>query len=257
MNMIGVQGYTIRDYIANKAQFGETLKKLRKIGYTCLDHGIPQEMTAAEYRDMLAENDIKPLKVGSDVYTLLDNPAKAVKDAHELGVDLVTVLSIPKNMRGSEDGYHQYAADLNRAGEIVKKEGLRLAYHAHAFEFCSFGGYNGMDIIINESESVEIVPDTHWVAAGGINPPDFIRRLHGRCTQVHFKDYGIDSGTEILESVPRIYSEVGQGNLNWPDIVRACKETGVRTYLVEQDTCRIDPFTSLTTSFKAIKLLGL
>lgn len=257
MNNIGVQGYTIRDYMSSKEQFTETLIKLRKIGYTCLDHGIPQGMTAVEFKEMLHETDILPIKVGTDLYTLLENPAQSIQDAHGLGVDLVMVVSIPKNMRGSESDFHQYAADLNRAGNLLKKEGLRLAYHTHAFEFCSFGGYNGMDIMINETDCVEFVPDTHWVAAGGLNPPDFIRRLQGRCTQIHCKDYGIDTGTEIVENVPRIYAEVGQGNLNWPEIVRACKETGIRTFLVEQDFCKVDPFTSLTTSFHALKRLGV
>jgi len=257
MNMIGVQGYTIRNYMKDKAQFGETLAKIRKIGYTCLDHGIPGDMTAAEYRDLLEENDIKPLIVNSSVDAVLKDPAKAAADAHTLGVELVTVISIPKSLRGSEDGFHRFAADLNRACEAMKKEGLRLAYHTHAFDFSSFGGYNGVDIFINETDDVEIVPDTHWIAAAGINPPDFIRRLNGRCSQVHFKDYAIDTGTDILENVPRLYAEVGQGNLNWPDIVRACREIGIRKYLVEQDDCKVDPFTSLTCSFNAIKRLGI
>ena len=257
MNMIGVQGYTLRDYIGTREEFAETLSKIRKLGYTCLDHGIPAEMTAGEYKELLKEKDIKPLKVGGEVYEILKNPSATIKDARELGVDLVAVLSIPKAMRYGEEGYHKFAADLNTAAAILKKEGLRTAYHTHAFEFCSFGGYNGMDIILNETENAEIVPDTHWIAAGGLNPPDFIRRLAGRCTQIHFKDYGIDARTEILENVPRIYSEVGQGNLNWPEIAKACRETGIRTFLVEQDTCKVDPFTSLEISFKAIKELGL
>ena len=140
---------------------------------------------------------------------------------------------------------------------MLRKERLRFGYHAHSFEFCSFGGYNGVDILLNETDHLELVPDTHWIAAAGLNPPDFIRRLNGRCHMVHFKDYGIDAGTDILENVPRIYAEVGQGNLNWPEIVRACKEVGVRTFCVEQDICKIDPFTSLTTSFHAMKRLGL
>ena len=258
MNMIGVQGYTIREHMSTKESFSEALSKIRKIGYTCLDHGVPREMTAAEYMEMLTFHDIKPLKAASDVYAILENPKTVVEEAHILGVDIITVISIPKKMRGNENDYHKYAEDLNRAGGILKKEGLRIAYHNHAFEFCSFGGYTGIDIIINETDdNVEFVPDTHWVAAAGVNPSDFIRKLIGRCTQIHFKDYAIDFGTEVLESVPRLFAEVGCGNLNWPDIVRACRETGIRIFIVEQDKCKIDAFTSLEISYKAIKSLGL
>lgn len=32
MNRLGVQGYTIRDYMKDKKQFGETLKNFGKLG---------------------------------------------------------------------------------------------------------------------------------------------------------------------------------------------------------------------------------
>lgn len=257
MNRLGVQGYTIRDYINTKEEFAATLRKLHEIGYTCLDHGIPAGMTAREFKELLHDNGFEPLKVGTDVYSLLADPGKYINDAHELGVDLVMALSIPKDMRYGEAGYHQFAADMNRAANMMHAEGLRLGYHFHSFEFCSFGGYNGMDILLNETEYMELVPDTHWIAGAGINPPDFIRRLNGRCKMVHFKDYGIDAGPGILETVPRIYAEVGEGNLNWPAIVQACKEIGVNTFCVEQDFCKVDPFHSLTISYQAMKRLGL
>jgi len=257
MNMIGVQGYTVRDYMADKAQFAETLTKLRKIGYTCIDHGIPQGMTASEFKQFLIDHDIKPLKVGSDVATLLKDKTQVIKDAHELGVDVVTILTIPLDMRGNEDGYKKFATDANQVAKDLKNEGLRTAYHHHAIEFQSFGGYNGMDIFINEAEDLDFILDTHWIAAAGVNPSDFIRRLKGRCPFIHFKDYGIDApDVNKVEQVPRIYCEVGQGNLDWVSIAQACMDTGVNTVVVEQDICKVNPFTSLEISYKAIKNLG-
>jgi sugar phosphate isomerase/epimerase len=258
MNIIGVQAYTVRDFMADEAQVNETLGKLSKIGYCGIESGIPAGLTATAFKAMLDSHGLKPLSVGGSIYSLMEDPSKAVADARVLGVDTAFVGSIPDEMRGSEDGYHQFAKDLNRAGEHLKKEGLKLTYHNHAFEFFSFGGYNGMDILLNETtEDVYFLPDTHWLAAAGVNPPDFIRRLAGRCFRIHCKDYGIDNNIEILESVPRVYAEVGRGNLNWPDIVRACRETGITTFVVEQDFCKGDPFASLEISYKAVKSLGL
>lgn len=257
MNRLGVQGYTIREYIKDKAQFTDTLQKLRSIGYTCLDHGIPQGMTAREYGKLLRNNGFEPLKVDSDIASLLADPEKHIKNAYELGVDLVMSWSIPKELRGGEEGYHRFAEDLNKIGNILHREGLRFGYHSHAFEFVSFGGYTGLDILLNETEHLELIPDTHWLAAGGVDPANFIRRFGARCRMIHFKDYAIQAGTDILENVPRTYAEVGQGNLNWPSIVQACREVGISTFCVEQDYCKVDPFTSLAISYRAMKQLGL
>jgi sugar phosphate isomerase/epimerase len=51
--------------------------------------------------------------------------------------------------------------------------------------------------------------------------------------------------------------EVGEGNLNWPEIIEACRHAGVEYYAVEQDTCCRDPFESLAISLRNLKAMGL
>jgi len=67
---------------------------------------------------------------------------------------------------------------------------------------------------------------------------------------VHFKDMTVVNGEPVM-------AEVGEGNLNWPRIIAACRETGVQWYAVEQDTCRRDPFESLGISLRNLKDMGL
>jgi sugar phosphate isomerase/epimerase len=70
--------------------------------------------------------------------------------------------------------------------------------------------------------------------------------------QVHLKDFA------VLNNEP-IWTELGQGNLNMPAILTACKAAGVRDYLVEQDECPItkNPFQSLEISLDYLHGLGL
>jgi sugar phosphate isomerase/epimerase len=70
--------------------------------------------------------------------------------------------------------------------------------------------------------------------------------------QVHLKDW------MILANEPA-WTEVGEGNLNMPAVLKACKSAGVRTYIVEQDQCPVtnDPFKSIEISFRNLKRLGL
>ena len=52
------------------------------------------------------------------------------------------------------------------------------------------------------------------------------------------------------ESVPRTaFKEVGSGTLDWPGILEAASESGVKQYFVEQDQTPGDPIESLRESF--------
>ena len=77
------------------------------------------------------------------------------------------------------------------------------------------------------------------------------RQSTGRIPCVHLKDM-------IIKHQPRsAMAECGEGNLNWPAILQACKTAGVEWYIVEQDICHRDPFESLAISLRNLKAMGL
>jgi sugar phosphate isomerase/epimerase len=55
----------------------------------------------------------------------------------------------------------------------------------------------------------------------------------------------------------QLFAEVGEGNLEWPQILEACRDANIEWYLVEQDICQRDPFESLGISLRNLKRLGL
>ena len=93
--------------------------------------------------------------------------------------------------------------------------------------------------------------DTYWIAHGGGDPAQWINRCAGRLPCVHLKDMSVGPDRQ-----PRM-AEVGEGNLNWPVILRACREAGVIWYIVEQDVFYRDPFDSLETSLRNLQQMGL
>ena len=48
-------------------------------------------------------------------------------------------------------------------------------------------------------------------------------------------------------------TEIGNGNLEWKEIVKAADEAGCKWYIVEQDVCPASPFDSLKQSYEYIK----
>ena len=78
----------------------------------------------------------------------------------------------------------------------------------------------------------------------------YLRRLKDRMHIVHLKDLAMRGGEQL-------FAEVGEGNLEWPQILEACQEADIEWYLVEQDTCQGDPFESLGISLRNLNRLGL
>ena len=66
---------------------------------------------------------------------------------------------------------------------------------------------------------------------------------------IHFKDL------KIKDNTPK-YAEIGQGNLEWDEIIEACEYANVEFALVEQDTCEGDPFDSLKISYDYLSKKG-
>ena len=97
--------------------------------------------------------------------------------------------------------------------------------------------------------------DTYWIQYGGKNPVKEIKKLAGRLPCVHFKDYAIARGPRD----PSIrFAPIGSGNLDWDEIIAACKESGVKYALIEQDNSfGADPFECLKISYDFLISKGL
>ncbi|MCL6630865.1 MAG: GIY-YIG nuclease family protein [Armatimonadetes bacterium] len=101
---------------------------------------------------------------------------------------------------------------------------------------------------------VEKVRDLDWLVTSSetealILENNLIKR-HSPRFNVHLKDMAIQNRTQIM-------AEIGEGNLNWPRILDACRKAGVEWYIVEQDTCERDPFESLAISLRNLKAMGI
>ena len=259
----GAQIYTVRDYIGTQEEYVASLRKIADIGYNSIQtYG--WKCSDEEHKAILKDFGLTTESVGGDYEQLLNDPAaiaKVIKDAHFYETDLVSIGTLPVGLRESREGYLQFADGINKIGAQLKKEGLHLLYHTHALEFFSLGGGDtGWDLLFRETdpEAFWYCMDTHWIQSGGRNPVDYILKCKGRLPLVHFKDYKIIGGASYIEEVIKAFGEVGEGNLNWPAIIEACRQTEARACIVEQDNCYgKDPFDCLKTSFDNMVKFGL
>lgn len=241
---IGAQYYTIRDYARTMEDFEESCRKVREIGYQTVQiSGTP--LKAAEMKPVLDHYGLKVTVTHRSFEDFRDNLAEVMEYNRTLGCDLCGLGCMPVWARENSESLTRFIREAGETASKLHKEGLYFGYHNHAFEFAKLDGRFLMDRLTEETDPEEFrfITDTYWIQAGGLDPAAFIRKLGSRTMAVHFKDLkaNLDNTTEM--------AEVGEGSLNWDGIIAACEETGVKWALVEQDTCRRNPFESLKISY--------
>jgi len=168
----------------------------------------------------------------------------------EIGNPYVVCSFLPEDRREDEAGLRTTAQSLNRIGAACMERGLQFCYHNHAFEFETFGGRYGLDILYDATEPhlVRAEVDTYWVQFAGLDPAELIRRYGERVTLVHLKD---------MDPQDRSFAEVGEGTLDWEAIFAASEEARTEWYVVEQDHCKRPPLQSVCLSLKNLRAMGV
>ena len=84
-----------------------------------------------------------------------------------------------------------------------------------------------------DPDKFKFILDAYWLSFSGVNPVDYIKKLKDRIACVHLKDIRVSNGKPEIQ-----LCEVGAGNINWDDVIEACKYANVPYAVVEQDTCQ-------------------
>lgn len=250
-SVIAAQMYTLREFTRTPADIAATMKKVREIGYEAVQLSALGPIETAELKRILDGEGLKVCATHADYETLRDETEAVVEEHRLLDCQYVAIGGLPKEYR-TADGYPRFAREASEVARRLAEHGLTFGYHNHSFELEKFGGRTGLAILYEDSDpevfTAEI--DTYWIQHGGGDPAAWIRKVAGRSPLVHLKDMGVSGGKPVM-------AEVGEGNLNWPAILDACREAGVVWYIVEQDTCQRSPFESLKISLENLRGMGL
>ena len=247
---IAAQLWTVRELLKTPAGIAETLKEVRALGYAAVELAGLGPIETGRLRTCLDEAGLACISAHRPYARITGEPGAVADEMNALGSKFVAC-GLPGEMR-SAAGFREGAKRLSEAGARLAERGVTLAYHNHGFEFERFGGRRGLEILYDESDPQHLQGeiDTYWVQHGGANPAHWCRRLRHRLPLVHLKDMGIIKGKQT-------YVEIGEGNLDWPEILAACREAGTGWYIVELDTCPREPLESLRISLENLRALGL
>lgn len=251
MTKIAAQLYTVRDFTKTPRDIATTLKKVKKIGYGAVQLSALGPIEPEELKRILNNEGLVVCVTHTPYERICNEMDKVIYEHYLWGCKYVAIGSMPGEYQNRR-GYSRFAKEASEVGRKLKANGLTFGYHNHSFELEKFGKRTGLDILYEESDPGVFFAelDTYWIQHGGGDPAIWIRKLKGRVPLVHLKDMGIFEGKQVM-------CEVGEGNLNWSEILKACRDAGVIWYIVEQDICQRDPFESLAISLRNLKDMGL
>ncbi|MEM6551535.1 MAG: sugar phosphate isomerase/epimerase [Planctomycetota bacterium] len=259
---IAAQMYTLRDHCATPSDIAATCAKLKEMGFGAIQASAAGFATieASELKTILDDTGMVccATHFGLDK---LENVEASVAYHETIGCGLTAIGGF--GFGGStEQDWVDFVQKYNALAKRYAETSLRLGYHNHSHEFSPFGladepakiDPNKTPYAMLEKDgdaAVWMEVDTYWVAHGGGDPADWIKRFAGRVPAIHVKDMTVTAGREHK------MCEVGLGNLNWPAILEAAKAAGTQWYIVERDSGDLDPFESLKISLENLKSWGL
>jgi sugar phosphate isomerase/epimerase len=249
LDQVAVQFYTLRDFCKTAPAFAKSCRKVRSIGFEAIQVSAIGPIPEEEIVGICAGEGLTICATHESGERILSSPHEIVERLRKLNCKY-TAYPFPRNVDLADlDAVRKLARQLDASGAVLRQAGQVLTYHNHALEFLKLDDKTVLDIIYDESneQNLQAEIDTYWVQLGGGDPAAWCRKLRGRLPLLHLKDCvgTVDNTSQLCE--------IGSGNLNFKEIVAAAANAGCEWYIVEQDTCKGDPFDSLKISFQYIK----
>lgn len=227
----GIQLYTLRDVLPQDPQ--GVLTQLASFGYKQIESyegakGMFWGMKNTEFKKLMDDLGMKIVASHTDINKDFE---KKAAEAAEIGMDYLICpwLGPQKNI----DDFKRFADVFNQRGEVCKKHNIRFGYHNHDYGFVPLDGQLPQDVLMQNTDKdlVDYEMDIYWVVTGGQDPVQWFNKYPGRFKLSHVKDRKKNAPlTDKNESVI-----LGSGAIDFPKILGAGKDKGLRYFIVEQE----------------------
>ncbi len=247
IEQVGVQLYTLRDFLQTPEDFQETLQKVADIGYKSVEIA-HRPMSEDELAGLCAEKGLVVCASHESTDDILNNPARVIEHLEEFGCRYA-VYPYPGELDlQSRDVVVDLIRGLEQSGRALKEAGKILAYHNHDMELNLLDGKPVLERLFAETgkDHLHAELDTYWLHVAGASPEAWCAHMRDRLPLLHLKDCLPEDGDK-----PR-FGEIGSGTLDFKRIIATAEVSGCEWFIVEQDVCPGDPFESLEKSFRFI-----
>jgi sugar phosphate isomerase/epimerase len=237
----GLQTYTFRRSIGKDP--AKVLDTIKMMGITEIESGGGGGLTLQEFKKLCDDRGISIPSTGADYNQLAAKTDSIIYRAKVLGAKYVMCAWIPHtNNVFTLENAMKAVEDFNKAGKILKENGLTFCYHPHGYEFQPYGDETLLDYLIKNTnpDYVSFEMDIMWIYFGGGDPATLLKKYGNRWKLMHVKDLkkgtkrDLTGGTSQENDVA-----VGTGELNIPAIIKEAKKIGIKHYFIEDESSNI------------------
>jgi len=268
-----VQQIMLGTVTGNESRARETLQRIKAAGYDGLELNrfmihpsslMVRMMTRAagmptgnggklDWRALLKESGLAVISLHADLGSLEREADAVAAEAKSFSADKVVITGMYRFDYSDEKAVRELAGRLNRAGEALKAQGIRLFYHNHNVELLPAGPRRAYDVLLDETDPAQVnfEFDSYWFTDGGADAKEWMKKLGGRMQLWHVTDRGSrQSGPAMTPIVKSDSVELGDGNMDLDALLAIAKENGVEAVVLESHKNWIDndPVKSLERS---------
>jgi sugar phosphate isomerase/epimerase len=234
---IGLQLYSLPAEFAK--DLPATLDKVKSYGIKYVETAGTYNLAPVQFKEMLESRGLQPVSGHFPYDRYRDDIEGVAKDAKALGLKYAGCAWITHQGDFTEKDARDAAAVFNKAGEVLAKSGIKFFYHTHGYEFQPYKEGTLLDLLMTETkpELVRFEMDVFWIVHPGQDPVKLLEKYPKRFELMHVKD--MKKGTKgDLTGHSDVKNDValGTGLMDWPAILKAAKQAGVKYYFIEDES---------------------
>lgn len=264
MPVKAVQQFMLGTVMNKEAQARDTMEKIKAAGYDGIElcgfmihpsSFMVKMMTKAagmpvgnggklDWPRLVKESGLKVVSIHQDLGSIERDAAAVAQEARKFGTDRIVITGMYRFAYGETEEVRKLCKRLNKAGEALRAEGIRLLYHNHNCEFLkNASGKNAYQILLEETDRtmVNFEFDSYWCAECGENPLAVMEALGDRMKLWHINDRGTRQAGPCMTPIVKSDSmELGTGAMPLEALSNQAKALGVEAVILESHRNWVD-----------------
>lgn len=257
-----VQQFQLGTVLTNEKRAREVLSLMEEAGYNGIElcgfmirkipffvklltkaAGMPVGKGGLNWQKLMEESNLQVVSVHEDLDRVLKNTTEVIAEAKAFHTDKIVITGMYNYDYTKTESILKLTTNLNKAGDMLAQQGVKLLYHNHNVEFCRVEGTCAYDII-RESTYPDYVGfefDSYWATEAGCNALKIMERLGERMKLWHINDRGSKlSGKAITPIIQSDSMELGKGNMDLVPLIEKAKELNVEAVILESHRNWVD-----------------
>ncbi len=232
------QLYTVRHEL--QSDFAGTLQQVAALGYREIELAGLFDHDPAYVRSIADSLDLHILGSHISWKRLRDDPNGLIEETRILGADYMILAWLPVEERQTLAEWETWIEIINNVARRAHQQGIRFAYHNHAFEFEPIDGVEPYDLLLAgvDRRFVVFELDLYWLTVAERSPERYFRAYPGGFPLIHAKDMHLQTTAMV---------DAGDGRIDFPAVLRQSKLAGI-THLVAEHDVSSRPFQTLQRS---------